>query len=439
MTKTLEEEFERHLRTNLTEARLSVCRLQEELVAKGLMFGETPIPTSLKPHFVPSAQYAAWGAIAERVIGQLETLAHSVRRESAFLTRMRLSAAARELIDVDPGYARIAVVSRPDAVYADQRLSFLEINADSPAMMTFADCVQSIQRELFPLRDLCHGHRLTFPERTPALLETFRTTYREWGGSSDAPSIAIVDWSSERTHHEHLRTAERFTTLGCPARAIDPRQLRFEGGRLVADGWPIDLVYRRVLFGDFLSRAEELEPLLRAYREHRVCMINPLRSYLVGIKTLLALLWDESVQATFSPVERETITQYVPYTRLVDESLVPRLRAERTAWVIKKGESHGGQSVLIGSLVDADKWEAALGAILRSRELWIAQQLQSVPKYRLCDVIPETKELVWAEPYVNWNPFLFGGKHAGAIARASRSLLINICLGGGLLPTVSVG
>jgi len=37
--------------------------------------------------------------------------------------------------------------------------------------------------------------------------------------------------------------------------------------------------------------------------------------------------------------------------------------------------------------------------------------------------------------FFNFNPFLFNGVYAGAIARASNTELINITLGGGLLPT----
>jgi hypothetical protein len=38
---------------------------------------------------------------------------------------------------------------------------------------------------------------------------------------------------------------------------------------------------------------------------------------------------------------------------------------------------------------------------------------------------------------MNYNPFVFRGSYGGGIARVSDSQLINICLGGGLLPTLT--
>ncbi len=43
--------------------------------------------------------------------------------------------------------------------------------------------------------------------------------------------------------------------------------------------------------------------------------------------------------------------------------------------------------------------------------------------------------MVEVEKHYNWNPFMFGGRYAGGLVRVSSTPLINITLGGGLLPT----
>ena len=52
--------------------------------------------------------------------------------------------------------------------------------------------------------------------------------------------------------------------------------------------------------------------------------------------------------------------------------------------------------------------------------------------------MPELRDgsVVACEKYFNWNPFVFGGKFAGSIVRVSDSPLINITLGGGLIPAL---
>ena len=66
-------------------------------------------------------------------------------------------------------------------------------------------------------------------------------------------------------------------------------------------------------------------------------------------------------------------------------------------------------------------------------EPWVEQAYLNLPRLRF-----PTTAAPAAEKFYNWNPFLFGGRYAGAIARASDTELINITLGGGLLPTLHV-
>ena len=41
---------------------------------------------------------------------------------------------------------------------------------------------------------------------------------------------------------------------------------------------PIDLVYRRVLQHEFLAQYDLDHPLVRAYADHAVCVVNPFRT-----------------------------------------------------------------------------------------------------------------------------------------------------------------
>jgi uncharacterized circularly permuted ATP-grasp superfamily protein len=167
-------------------------------------------------------------------------------------------------------------------------------------------------------------------------------------------------------------------------------------------------------------------------------MVNPLRSYLLGTKALLAMLWEPSFQELLSPAERSAIENAVPLTRILDESTARCLMDERERWVLKKAESHGGRHVILGPVVDDAEWRHCLAEGLTSSAPWIAQRAQTVPRYRLPSADSATGALTLADRYINWNPFLFAGRYAGGITRASDSILINICLGGGLIPTVAV-
>jgi hypothetical protein len=152
-------------------------------------------------------------------------------------------------------------------------------------------------------------------------------------------------------------------------------------------------------------------------------MVNPLRSYLASSKTLLAFLcanW---------PASRGPCP--VIATRLLDGARIAALRARDEAVVLKKGESHGGLHVLLPGMTTLAQRHAALDDA--EREPWVEQEYLPLPRLEVpCGTTPTARK------YYNWNPFLFGGRYAGAIARASDTPLINITLGGGLLPTVRV-
>ena len=82
----------------------------------------------------------------------------------------------------------------------------------------------------------------------------------------------------------------------------------------------IDLIFRRIKVQEFLVRFDLTHPLLRAYREHAVCVVNSFRSELAQKKAIFDLLTDEEITAGFPASERKTIREFVPWTRVVHET-----------------------------------------------------------------------------------------------------------------------
>jgi hypothetical protein len=285
-------------------------------------------------------------------------------------------------------------------------------------MMAFADAVGECQLELeafAPLRDSLRASRMT-----DALLETLRACWREFGGRDEAPSIAITDWEGQKTRWEHRRIAARFEAAGCPTVVCDPRAFARDGRALTVDGRRIDVVYRRALFTELLARQAEVDALLGAYRDGAICMVNSLRSYLASSKTLLALLCERSVAPE------------IARTAMLTPARIAELRAGAAPGVLKRGESHGGHHVLLPGVASDGEWGRALDAAEGEPWPWVEQEYHPLPKLevRVADGDRFRRE----HKFYNWNPFLFGGRMVGSIARASDTPLINITLGGGLLP-----
>lgn len=429
-----EAAFDTDFGADPARARAATALLTQQLTARGVMFGDKPLPTSIKPHFIRRSEHEVWTRLLAQLLEILETTANELAADPAWRREGPFSPEAWELLDIDPGYRRSAVVCRPDVIWQGNRIGIIEMNADSPAMMLYADIVQSLQRELFPMSQVERDHKLTFENRVPTMLNALLATYREWGGSKSNPTIAIVDWRGQKTGSEQEQLARSFTQLGCPSFVCFPDELEVRGGRLLGRGEPIDIVQRRVLFPDIVRRREELQAFLTAHREQLVCVVNPLRSYLVGCKLVLAELCRPERLASFDAARRKVVREVLPCTAPLAEVSSEVNICDRNEWVVKPAFGSGGVGVIIGRYTDDATWSETLRTINRSE--WVIQSYLRVPLYR----VPLTTGATHASTalYANWNPFFFGGVAGGAIARVSSDPVVGISARGALLPSVIV-
>jgi hypothetical protein len=414
-----------HLRREPAILAESERMLEEQLRRQEIFFGDNLLPTFPLPHLVRADDLAGWTRESECLATAIESVAQATFADPELFAALKLRPEAEELIRVDPGYRRITTLSRPDAILREQGLLFVEFNCDSPAMMAFSDAVTECLLETPALKPV--RNRLRPDWMTPRLLEVLLDCYREYGGSASPPTIAITDWEGQKTRYEHRRIARQFEAAGYPTIVCDPRAFTRRSRGLEVAGRPVHIVYRRALFTELLERQGEVAPLLDAYRSGDVCVVNSMRSYLASSKTLLALLCDPRFSAHLQDLPS------VAHTMLLTNKVHAELRQLRGRYVLKRGESHGGQHVLLPGLATAEQWEAALAESALTP--WVAQEYCPVPK--IMTVAHHDGGVRVDERFFNWNPFLFNGRYAGSIARAGTSELINISLGGGLMPTVS--
>ena len=65
----------------------------------------------------------------------------------------------------------------------------------------------------------------------------------------------------------------------------------------------------------------------------------------------------------------------------------------------------------------------------------MVQEYVDIPEMRVPMV--HKKKTVFRWKKVNMNPYVFGGRYAGALARLSDASVINVSRGGGLIPTIT--
>lgn len=402
-----------------------------------LTFGGRLLCPFLRPFFLDPRDEQRVTHAAETLWRLGERVAAAALERPALMTELCLSDAEIALADIDPGYAVTSTAARADAFILPGSLQFAEYNGESPAGPGYSQRLS----ELFDGEPLTREFRRDFEVRfhTPIvhLLHALLESYRDWGGTTSLPRVAIVDWREVPTWSEFELLRDAFVAGGVPTIIADPRDLEFDGRALVAGGDRIDLVYRRVLINDIVARPDDCRALVEAYRARAVCVANSLRCKIPHKKAFFAILTDDRYASLFDAAERDVIAAHVPWTRVVREELMDDLRRRREQLVLKPNDEYGGTGVTLGWETGEAAWDDAIERAVRESDRgWVAQERINIRRERF--PVCEGDGVVERDMLVDFAPYLFRGRVAGFLTRLSATGLANVTSGGGQVPAFIV-
>ena len=436
------EDYDRLLREEKELVAEMEERLFERMRQAKLTFGGRVLCPFLRPNFVSPEVYEEVRGVCRGILGAIDKAATRLGPE--LWDRVDLTPEERELMAIEPGYRRASPTSRLDAFLTPSAYQFVELNAESPAGIGYAEALTDLFLELPVMQKFQERWTVQRFRARERLLETLLECYREAGGQEEHPTIAIVDYEDVPTRTEHHLFRDFFAEKGHPTFVCDPRDLTFERGALRYEGRLIDIVYKRLLVNEFLEKVDKLQPLLEAARKRAVTMVNPFRCKPLHKKAIFAVLTDETLQDLFSEAERAAIARHVPWTRRVREERTRRrgqavdlpsfIRQHREELVMKPNDEYGGKGVFIGADLSPADWEAGLATALRSS--YVVQDKVDLGREPFPELGPEglrTRDLV-----VDLDPFIFQGEVEGFLTRLSGTSLANVTSGGGQVPAFVV-
>lgn len=411
-------------------------RLREAQRKLGLLHGDRPTCSFLRPHILHRRQYDEIKYAAETIARAFEKVANAALTNPLLMELLCMTPLEEEMARIDPGYTRLCVTSRLDSYITENGFYFLEYNAETPAGVGDQMQLEKLLFDLRPMRAFLAQHRHWLPQPHDALLSSLLKVYQEWGGEVDTPNIAIVDWSDVPTSSEFRVLKDYFIARGHNTIITDPTDLTYDGNSLSAGGFRVDILYKRVVIHEFLNRFDQGHPLMRAYKDGKICMVNSFRSKLAHKKSGFAILSDPTYHHLFEQSELELIRKHIPWTRLVRPTITTFRGAEwellslisknREEFVLKPNDDYGGRGVLLGWEMSAEDWKAALGNALKKP--YVVQERVNGLRTR----IPTYSDRVSLDQmYVDLNPFLFENKVEGALVRLSAGPLLNVTSGGG--------
>ncbi len=415
----------------------------------GALYGEDPVPVSVKPNFISPRQDSIIKASVRHLIGALDRFIEAFLASEQLQELWGVSQEELELYNVDPGYEGAIQVSRFDGFLRDHDLKFLEFNCDSPGGAGYAEVIHEAFNAMCERNPgLDQGYDMARMETVSALSRTLTTCYEGWRRERAEhprdPFIVVTDWTDVGSRPDIDITVDRFQQAGLDAVFADPRELNFDGQHLQLDGRQVDLVYKRVIVKELLE-AEEANGLLEAYKAGAVCMVNPPRSVIVGNKKIMAALRLPEVREALTPEQRRAVDTFVPWTEILRDARVDFQGYQvdlkgfvvdnKDSFVLKAARSYGGMDVHLGFETPDHEWLSLIEEHMDDND-WIVQELVEIPR----ELHPKISQggVRMELMNVNLNPFVFGGQYAGAYTRISKHNIINVSSGGGLTPTIPV-
>lgn len=425
---------------------LSNC-LEREMRARNAVFGDRILCPFLRPNFISATEYDRITKVVGHLMQAVAKIYEVVREVDGVRAQLDLSPQEEKLASIDPGYRGFSVTSRIDSFLTEDSLQFVELNAETPAGLAYQDVLSDLFLELPVMKEFSKKyvvHRFNIQEK---LLQMLLDVYKEFCAGTcalkkDLSHIAIVDWKDVPTRSEFEIINEFFERKGFKAIIADPRELDYRNGKLYAGDFPIDLVYRRIVTSEFLEAFDETHPLIEAYRNHDVCVINHFRTKLTHKKMIFGLLSDEQNEKYFSEQEREIVRDHIPWTRKVKQGttqykgkqvdLCPFILDNKDRLVMKPNDKYGGKGIYIGWESTKAEWEAALKEALESS--YVVQEKVRIAQ----EMFPGfSNGQLTSDPFlVDLDPYIFYGREVyGCLTRLSGSALCNVSSGGGQVPT----
>jgi uncharacterized circularly permuted ATP-grasp superfamily protein len=422
-----------------------VKNLQEQMEARQLSAGGRLLCPFLRPNFVTQKQYDNLVKTGEALISAVDRMLKLALASPQLLSRMQLFPAEKMLAAIDPGYEMSEVSAQLDLQIQNGSLHVLQYNADALSGAAYAEGLSDLFYDCPPVKEFRHRYNLTRVGGKKPFLDALLKAYGMFSaaapGKRPNPNIAILEFRSITGRSEYEIFRDYFREQGFQTELVSPDQLEYKNGVLKAGAFEVDLIYRRVSAQEFLMRFTLNHPLVQAYRDHKVCIVNSFRSELSHKKAMFALLTDDALTAKFPQNERKAITEHVPWTRVVKAGktqyreetvdLLDFIRDNREKLVLRPNDEYSDLHSFIGYEHDEGSWARALREAQRSP--YVVQE--RVPPVRTVFPLMSFGHLEFKEMHVDVQPQAFLGKVAGCSSYVSASGAGTYSPAAGIAPT----
>ncbi|MEZ5402453.1 MAG: circularly permuted type 2 ATP-grasp protein [Bryobacteraceae bacterium] len=416
--------------------------IQQRMSENKLAPSGRPVCPVVRPHFITRRQYEAMSKAAENLYSAIDRIRALMATTPALLNRLEMLPAEKMLAAVNPGYPYLAVTSLLDTQLVNGTFRFVETDTYGPSGVVYHDALSDLFYEAAPVKQLRKKYKLGKVAGMKKLLHSLLAAYKVTG-KKKFPRIAIVEFRppfKNTPGPEHVMMAEFFRQAGYPTEVVTPDQLDYRNGQLCRGDFGIEIAYRMVSAQEFLVRFSLSHPLVRAYREGAVCMVNSFQTEMLQKKAIFGLLTDETVTAKFPAAEKKAIREHLPWTRVVQAArtthhgeevdLPDFIMKNREKLVLKPNDAAADLHSYNGAETTDAAWERALKTALRNP--YVVQERVELPRAEF--PVFQYGRLEMRTMEIEVHPHLYLGK-LGGCSTEIRDATTSFSTLGGIAPT----
>jgi diaminobutyrate-2-oxoglutarate transaminase len=417
----------------------STVRILERGVERDLVNYETPGYTQiLRPYLIHEDHYAAMLDAAEKIAAGLQIVATKLLKDDFLFALLELR--REELIGATLDSRPLpGLVERLDGLVDDNGiLHFIELN-DTPGGIASGDRLEEIFASMPVMKAFGEKYAVRSVRRSPLLRNAIFEAAKHERHSTTPPSCLFFRPLIPESNH----MAQSLRRLGIRVHiARDEQQPQYRPTGVFLNGKRIDFLATGHLELVPVARSNPDHPLIRAIRDHRVRLLGGAASSIVRTSRIaFAHLSDEKNRSWFSKDIANAIARHIPWTRQVRDAqtsyhgrpidLLEFILTNRTNLVMKACGTSGGKGVLLGWNTNEKAWRNALGRALTGDH--VVQERVHGPKQTFA-MVDARRRVTMRSLYVDMNPYVWHGRPAGLMVRASPSEVTNVSFVGSDLP-----
>jgi glutathionylspermidine synthase len=417
--KQIDRIYQYIINGNITASREDYHEIYHKLQSTNAKYKGKIVDFLYHPVFFSAQEMDHLSDITEKMTVIIRKCTEQYISDPEFRTYFKFSPEMEELILIDPGYKNPVPIARYDLFYGND-FKFCELNGDGTSAMNEANTLEKIFIESKIIAELTKKYDISYHELFTSWLKELLEIYSEFGGKGK-PTIAIADFLGLGSNEEFDTFKLIFEQQGYKTIICDPREMKYQNGKLYVNDLKIDLIYRRAVNKEVETRISEVQELIQAYRDQAVCVVGPFRSQIMHNKIFFEILWNEKATDFLNKDEREFIKNHVPETFTLNEANFSKVARNKDKYVIKPKDNYAGKGVICGLDLPEPEWLEELKKLLLSGHSLI-QKFSNFTSRKL--PVVEKDQIRFEEFKTTLGLFIYNGKLKGLYSRVGRQNVI---------------